>query len=137
VNKQEIFDIAAQHLIDQGEPCKDVEQCCYKNADGLMCPVGKLMEKFDCYMPQFENEDIVSLFLVYKNVDTNGVVGNALGKLFKGLGIERLDCPKIKMLSCLQNIHDGLDPSYWGGEIVAAAARHLVVTDNLEGLDSL
>lgn len=54
MDKQQIFDTVATHLLDQGKPALDAEGFCrYRTESGLMCAVGCLIPD-EKYTPKIE-----------------------------------------------------------------------------------
>lgn len=113
--QQELFDVAAKHLLTQNEKSETVTGCLYRKplADGrvLKCAIGALFPD-ELYNPDFESRSVVSLL-----GDTR----------YKGTDDERSTLPpgdirdefaaNTEFLCALQGIHDEHEPQYWPLEL--------------------
>ena len=108
--RQCIFDEAARHLLAQGRRAYDEadDECRYRAPDGCMCAIGVLI-KDEHYTPELEGRSACSQ--------------QVLHTLAKSLGTPVNDGPTIRLLKCLQAIHDEQDPSRWSEELHALAMR--------------
>jgi hypothetical protein len=107
MNKQQIFDKVARHLLKQNAKSRVVEtgpdsdetvHCKYRGPDGLMCAVGCLIPD-DLYDPKMEGRRAHAI----------------LGSLFfDRTGISRED---MGLLEALQSIHDNTSVRDWPGHL--------------------
>lgn len=62
---QVIFNKVAKHLLKQGAPAKDGEQCVYRAFDGKKCAVGCLISDKD-YVKQMEGSPVDMVIYAFK-----------------------------------------------------------------------
>lgn len=102
MNRQEIFNKVVTHLRQQNAQCfhaslvddYDNPMCAYRNAEGMKCAVGCLIDDSD-YKPEMEGKGITGLL-----------------EFFSLKSVETIREHK-SMLIDLQHIHDEYDPSEW------------------------
>lgn len=102
MNRQEIFDKVATHLLKQGKRAErdyDTIQkgCAYRGQENTKCAVGCLIK-----------DEFYSTKLEGKRVGSDGVVE----AIEKSLGY-KLNDSDIIFLASLQVIHDTKQPEYW------------------------
>ena len=104
---QEIFDRVATHLLTQGKQSRGPTGCAYRGADGLKCAVGVLITE-GCYSPHLESSTVLMPHV-------RQAVEASIGPL----------PPKGDvLLSELQSLHDGYNPSDWPRALTGFAARY-------------
>lgn len=96
MNKQEIFNTVAQHLLSQNERSMENDRCAYRNSAGLKCAVGCLIPD-EKYSEDLEGKTVRSFY------DTN---------LFEDV-FDPKNNEIWRMLSHLQDIHDGASTVEW------------------------
>lgn len=102
MNRQEIFDKVAKHLLTQNARSEDGESCLYRSEDGLMCAVGCLI-KDEHYSVALENQSV-----------SHESVNHALNLS----GVET-DSVTTEMLEDLQTLHDGIHPLRYDERIMS------------------
>lgn len=109
MNKQEIFNKVAQHLLSQNQKAMKDDKCCYRNDDGLTCAVG-------CLIPESRYSE-----------EIEGKVANELqDSYFRGI----FDVSNIEiwnLLDDLQIVHDNVYVQNW-----KTALRQVAEGYNLE-----
>lgn len=91
MNRQEIFDKVATHLMTQRKSSMDVRgNCVYRAEGGLMCAIGALIPD-KLYDLKMEGNDLNSLLAIFPHIQ-------------KALGVEKED--DAEFLQSLQYIHD-------------------------------
>ncbi len=112
MNRQEIFDRVAKHLLEQGKQsyCKETDMCMYLNPEGLKCAVGCLIS-YDNYSPDLEGKII-----------ENPAVKKAVRA---SLRLSRISAQMEDFLGELQILHDSRRKSQRWSELLAHfAAEH-------------
>jgi hypothetical protein len=117
VNRQEIFDKVAKHLLTQNRQAKGKTGCAYRGDNGDKCAIGCLIPDED-YGPKMENGaprigDPESLPL-----NTRLVTAFCREKL--GASTDE----DILFLTRLQSLHDYSPPEDWRGELQSFAAQY-------------
>jgi len=119
MNKQEVFDKVARHLLEQGEPCLDRDGrfqtiCKYRNSAGQKCAVGCLITN-EAYDPDIEGRGVqtpeVCAALVKSGIDVFTVE-------------DRFIQSGMNMLRELQNMHDNCSSYDWKNQLMRIAALH-------------
>ena len=105
MNKQEIFDKVATHLMKQMCQAKHGYFCKYRTEEGLRCAVG-------CLIPDH---------LYSPNLEGKKVEKEEFTPILKALGI-RPD--NVGFLSALQSIHDYSFVSDWRKDLERLALKH-------------
>lgn len=101
---QELFDTAANHLLEQMSTSEDERQTCrYRGPEGMKCAVGALIPD-SAYIPEIENCDLTSLFSRFRDV-------------LEESGINPDSLETEQLLSELQEVHDMYDPIYWSNAL--------------------
>lgn len=101
MNKQEVFDKVAAHLLQQKEKSMTMGRCMYRSANGLKCAIGCLIPD-DLYESSIENTPVYELpYFIIKHI-----------------GCEWED---LSFLSVLQKIHDCVEPEKWREELIKLA----------------
>lgn len=117
MNKQQIFNKVAEHLLTQMAVSEDEFGCLYRGPNGLKCAVGILIPD-DLFEVELENSDVYSLF------DCLGPEGR------KRIGITRYRT--LDFLADLQCIHDSFPPDSWRAELRVLANKHRLNRQVLE-----
>lgn len=121
MNKQELFDKVATHLLTQNAKSLDDDSCQYRNPEGLACAVGCLIPE-DEYTPQIERLSVAELYGYH-----NDILGEyqerrlMLAILLSAAGVKE---GHLELLRELQIIHDCCDMSIWKSELKHIAACH-------------
>jgi len=99
MNKQEIFDKVATHLLTQMEKSGHIvtSSCLYRSPNGLKCAIGCLIPD-ELYDPEFEGKTVIDLPI----------------DLLKTIGIND---DHVYLLRVLQTVHDCNQPSDWKEEL--------------------
>lgn len=101
---QELFDTAANHLLEQMSKSEDERQTCrYRGPEGMKCAVGALIPD-SAYIPEIENCVSTSLFSRFRDV-------------LEESGINPDSLETEQLLSELQEVHDMYDPIYWSNAL--------------------
>lgn len=113
MNKQEIFNTVATHLLRQKErSLRDTKfstkGCAYRGNDGMMCAVGVLI-KDEYYYPELEGNTPY-------DVEVEVAVGNSIGR--------SLDKEDLELLVKLQDIHDFSTTSEWEKALKGIADKY-------------
>jgi hypothetical protein len=101
LTEQDVFDIAAYHMLDQGARALNVEHgtCCYHAPDGRRCPVGWLIPDSE-YRASFEGKRVAAVTLEALH---GGCSSEFVGFLEA----------HARILEHLQYIHDHHEPYLW------------------------
>ena len=102
MDKQQIFDNVAKHLLTQNRKSVTEDGMCYYQhpTDNLRCAIGCLIPN-DFYKPWMETKNVRQLLTIYPD----------LRQIF---GVDTLDFERDAFfLSGLQQIHDKSKPKYW------------------------
>lgn len=122
MNKQEIFDKVANHLLKQNERSEKLiaelngfegTACMYRGPNGLKCAAGCLIPD-ELYNPSFE---------------LNTVCSNKMIKVFESLGISDSE---LIFLNDLQLIHDCEQCKDWKSALTKRANQHNLNKDVLD-----
>lgn len=104
MNKQEIFDKVASHLLKQNEQSimnDDSSTCAYRGKNNSMCAIGCLID--DKYYDESLEGKSVAFYKVFNALKLSGIeIESRFDTLF---------------LSQLQNIHDSFLPIRWKNEL--------------------
>lgn len=127
---QEIFDIVAAHLLQQGVPCKDGLSCRYRGVDNTKCAVGCLIKDAD-YDKNMEGESIDEV-KDYLNENGPQLPPNFIYKpgpylIYEALKANEVDCEQsgvLSLLGDLQCCHDYDGPSIWKAALQRVATKH-------------
>lgn len=124
MNKQEIFDKVATHLLTQGKQSRLNPEdtrgiCAYRSKDGSKCAAGCLIPD-DVYDPRMEGNLITTL----------------IGGVWLGDELLNFDLPSFfgkhaGFIRSLQMTHDAFMPPDWFDELVATAGANNLSTDTL------
>jgi hypothetical protein len=118
MNKQEVFDKVAKHLLTQGEQAMVDNMCKYRTEDGRMCAVGCLIAD-DYYNEELEG---ISLW------DGDCMNEDSVASLHEALenSIGDIDRETYGLLRDLQALHDAREtpPSAWPHKLVELAAMY-------------
>jgi hypothetical protein len=97
---QEVFDQVAEHMLTQNEQSKYADGCAYRGDNGLKCAAG-------CLIGDDE----------YNNELMEGFTwADMLDRLDAGISTKH-----NKLISKLQNIHDGIECDLWLGRLLGVA----------------
>jgi hypothetical protein len=113
VNRQEVFNKVATHLLTQGVAATVGGECRYRTDDGKRCAIGCLIPD-SLYMATLEGKEIGTV------LDANPRLREHLQITEKASG--DLDSDE-NFLSGLQRIHDLYEPYAWGEELNEFATR--------------
>lgn len=112
MNRQEIFDKVATHLLKQNRKCEDSDEaCCYRNK-GMKCAIGALIPD-EIYDPVIERKRIVDI------LDRDGCGAGDDSQLYNKVCKSISDFLGITskedhyFLFQLQRIHDHTKPGRW------------------------
>jgi hypothetical protein len=112
MNKQEVFDKVATHLLTQNAKAMlpedeeyPVESCAYRAPDGKMCAVGCLIDE-KLYDPSFERNSIDDRYLA-EAISKSGVPNEAW-----------------QLITDLQWLHDARYPEKWESGLQEIADKH-------------
>lgn len=111
MERQEVFDKVATHLIKQGEACTEphkgsvIPTCLYRNSKGQKCAAGALI------LDEHYSEDLET------NLVTETIVEQAL--IASGVNPDDLE-----LVERLQSIHDEEDVDAWERALVAAGHEY-------------
>ena len=113
MDKQQIFDKVAKHLLTQNKKSVTKDGMCYYRhpTDNLRCAIGCLIPN-DVYEPSMEKKTVLQLLARYPD----------LRQIF-GVDI-CLDLKSASFLTCLQDIHDNFEPKDWRDMLKHFAAKH-------------
>ena len=121
MDRQEVFDKVARHLLMQGKKSVEGLSCLYRSADGSKCAVGCLIPD-EAYDPKYEGKGLERLMNVYPKLrDTL-----ELSPFPKKRGTE------MAFLTDLQILHDDVDPNSWLPALGALACRYKLDTKVLD-----
>lgn len=117
MNKQEIFEKVAKHLLVQNEQSSDpiYDKCMYRDPDGRKCAVGCLIPD-DKYFPMMD--------FMFQPLYNNSSVKHALGDA--GIDVENLEI--MNLLQALQSTHDSYQPEEWVKRLKSVALMHKLDT---------
>lgn len=126
MNKQEVFEKVAKHLLKQNAKARaivhdtdpdaiynDIPGCAYRGDNGTKCAVGCLIPD-ELYKPDFENISVRWL-----GHNTNNDNEKSLRET-----LELLDLADFAFLGDLQDIHDGKPVDQWRDSLVAFCVKH-------------
>lgn len=113
MNRQEIFDKVAAHLLAQNKKAESPQtgMCMYRSPDGLKCAMGALIPD-DIYDPAFEGHAIDILISRYDRLDS----------LFDP------ECSDDFFLCSLQRVHDQNSPDTWAAVLSSVATTFGLVS---------
>lgn len=117
MNKQEVFNKVANHLLTQNKKSwsDEIFDCAYKNNEGLKCAIGCLISD-ENYYPELESCCIDSEEL-HKAIIKSGI----------SLKIYKNDIyypgGDLLFLYELQKIHDNFEPDVWRGKLSKFAEK--------------
>lgn len=115
MNKQEIFDQVARHLLTQKELSLNQDSnCMYRGDNGMMCAVGCLIPD-ELYTEDIENK-VASSDVVVDLLRSAGVIEYEEG--------DDRHIDEIKFLSKLQTVHDSSAPYNWLSCLWSLARKH-------------
>jgi len=100
MNRQEVFDKVAAHLLTQREKSKDSYGCLYRSPDGLKCAIG-------CLIP--DN--------LYDKAIENSPVDELPENILRFIGVED-SIEDINFLTDLQIIHDDSLSENWREKLI-------------------
>lgn len=114
MNKQEVFNKVAKHLLDQNQKAYDysTRKCTYRQSpgpDGLTCAIG-------CLIPEAKYSRLMDF--TGAPIRTNGRVRDVL----KEEGIDVGSYEGLNLLCSLQDVHDRHVPTKWRTELRRVAA---------------
>lgn len=110
---QEVFDIAAVHLIEQGKHSKTIDDgCAYRGDGGCMCAIGVFIPD-RMYEQRMEGKVVGQLFSLY---------ASELAPLF----------PNATLMRRLQRTHDGFDVANWDTQLRFVAKEFHLSTAALD-----
>ena len=116
MNKQEIFDTIATHLLTQNEKSLDnTGKCAYKSQLGLSCAVGCLLKDKDT--SSYEGAGVDDLR--YRLIDRNE---KNLYQDLLSVGVPDTD-EAFNLLADLQDVHDVEQPKFWKDRLEALARK--------------
>ncbi len=126
MNKQEIFDKVATHLITQNAKAvseDDSESCLYRSPGGLTCAMGHLIPD-DLYHPSMEGKGArAELFApVYDHLDVPYVLGDE----------STLHGEEVRLIMALQSTHDNWPPDRWPDVLATVAKDYELNADCIE-----
>lgn len=107
---QDVFDIAAWHLLEQGERASMGGACLYRSPDGRRCPVGWLIPN-DEYRREFEGRSACRL--------VDAAYGCGCSAPFVAF-LRRFE----RLLTNLQKVHDHHAPFMWWTLLRDVASMH-------------
>lgn len=120
MTKQEIFDRVATHLLTQGEPAVENNECRYSYY-GLKCAVGCLITE-EAYTPNIEGKGVRFIGVVNALIKS-GVLpeddADRSAPMEYLLTQSEDDC--ISLLTHLQNVHDYSNPCIWRDKLMSIA----------------
>jgi hypothetical protein len=109
---QEVFDQVATHLLTQMKKSENDVACLYRSSEGLKCAAGCLISD-DEYTPEFD-------------LDSDGNYGMGWQSLIdRGL----VPLAHRKLISALQEVHDGADTFYWRSSLARVADQYGLSTE--------
>jgi hypothetical protein len=124
MNKQELFDKVAVHLINQGKKSSNYEGCRYRHGE-LRCAIGCLIPD-DVYTSKLEGQDI-NCVLAYANSEDPDTV--KMARFFKKL----LPTKALRGLALeLQWIHDTGLSNDWYADLLESAVENRLSTKKLK-----
>lgn len=135
MEKQEIFDKVATHLLTQNKRAHDGSSCVYRAPDGCKCAAGILVSDED-YSPSMEG-----IPWPESEKDIEAFKKIAGGRRMVGLVAEKIGNPKLVLR--LQDIHDGGGPEgllAWRGKLKDLASKENLdasVLDNIVSADQI
>lgn len=100
MNKQQLFDKVATHLLTQMKQSKDGQSCVYRSPNGNKCAVGCLI-----------TDEYYSRRLEGFNVNDDAVKDAVIGS------VGRLSEASFNMLYHLQAVHDEYAPEEWRAQL--------------------
>ena len=108
MNRQQIYDTAARHLLTQNKKALNVAGSCrYHSDDGYKCAIGCLIPD-ELYRTEMEGEDIEGLLIIEPKLEP----------------ILLNDGNNLDFLEELQIIHDCIFPEKWEKELRKFAKRY-------------
>jgi hypothetical protein len=110
MNEQDVFDVAAGHLLNQGTPaCDCLGHCLYRAPGNRRCAVGWLIPD-SVYSPAFEYRGVIDLASVAARTNADPRFRAFLSRHFG-------------LLCGLQEIHDRRHPCDWPACLAALASQ--------------
>jgi len=113
MNKQEVFNKVAKHLLTQNSKSMAFGQCAYRGKDGRMCAVGCLIPD-KVYTSKFENKNVRGL------LDINDWEPAVVMQLAEA-GIDQYNA---SLLMQLQRMHDRKPVEEWPALLAKIAAEY-------------
>jgi hypothetical protein len=110
LTEQDVFDIAAWHMLEQGERALNMDMCTYRAMDGKRCPVGWLIPDAE-YRTMFEGRRVSGLIAFAASYGCSAPFVSFLRRF------ERL-------LGNLQKVHDNHAPFMWWCLLREVASMH-------------
>lgn len=104
MNRQEVFDKVASHLLAQNDRSSNGMHCQYRGRDGLKCAIGVLIPD-EMYTPEIENYTIADLSS--RNLSPQKT------EFFDKFMDQFDDSVNISFLTLLQNVHDNFFINKW------------------------
>ena len=101
LNKQQVFDVVARHLLTQNARCSSHGECLYRY-DGMKCAIGRLIPD-ELYDPVVEGAGVIYGSIAKKDNSE---------KLWAMLPVRRTETMSV-LLNELQKVHDDNDPEDW------------------------
>ena len=116
MNKQEVFDKVAKHLLTQKIKCVDsTGRCVYRGINGLKCAIGCLIPD-DVYEPSMEG------FVIHHWFGNTSLSGDGPNRK---TSIDWMKPAAMNdLLQSLQLIHDGYTPNEWQKQLKNVAKKH-------------
>lgn len=129
MNKQQIFDKVARHLLAQNQVSMKHSRCLYKHPDGLMCAVGCLIPD-DLYKVSIERHRVSSL----TNTGMMQLLGYTPAEITR-LAETGINRNNLMLLERLQTLHDSATPELWRAELLNIAQLFMLNTEALTCLN--
>lgn len=102
MNRQEVFNRVAAHLLAQGEQSVSEDgSCMYRAPNGRACAIGCLITD-DAYTSNLESNGAKSVAIL-SALARSGVLENTYNVAYED----------AELLAKLQHLHDGRDPETW------------------------
>lgn len=109
LTKQEVFDLAAAHLLKQNKKAEYRHGMCqYRGPDNTMCAVGALIPDAE-YRDSMEDNDVDDLF-------------EKFGDVMKSSGLDQDE--HSPLLGALQEVHDYSEVEDWPDELLLVARAY-------------